>query len=253
MIDEVILGDCLQIMPWLDDKSIDMILCDLPYGVTRNAWDSIIPMEPLWSEYRRIIKDNGAIVLTSQQPFTTALINAAPDIFKYSMVWKKTCPTGFLNAKIQPLRIHEDVLVFYKQQPAYNPQKVKGDRYTATNSARNQKNYGAMNGTHETKSDGMRYPTTIIEFSNSNAEKEHPTEKPIKLFEYLIRTFTGGGDVVLDNCVGSGTTAVAAIRTGRHFIGMELNDEYYQVASQRVAEAMRKERPKTVLTDYLSI
>jgi site-specific DNA-methyltransferase (adenine-specific) len=228
-------GMCL-----IPDKSIDMILCDLPYGTTRCKWDTVIPFEPLWEQYERIIKDNGAIVLTASQPFTSALVMSRPKLFRYSMVWSKVRVTGHLNAKRMPLREHEDICVFYKKLGTYNPQMKQGTPHVRGPWGRHSRGtdvYGEFvdDSSRQYESD-LYYPTSIVTF-RSELKSIHPTQKPVPLFEYLIKTYTNEGDVVLDNCMGSGTTAVACINTKRNFIGFELNKEYWEIANRRVAEA----------------
>lgn len=225
--------DCLEGMRLIPDKSVDMILCDLPYGTTRNKWDSIISFDELWTQYERVIKDNGAIVLTAAQPFTSALVMSNPNLFKYELIWEKTQATGFLNAKKQPLRKHESILVFYNSQPTYNPQFTEGKPYTTkSNAGANKGNYGKFKD-NVTVNEGKRYPVSVLPFKNGG-KTEHPTQKPIELFEYLVKTFTNENEIVLDNCMGSGTTAVAAVRTNRRFIGFELEREYVEIANKRL-------------------
>lgn len=227
--------DCLSEggMALIPNKSIDMILCDLPYGTTRNKWDSIIPFDELWTQYERVIKDNGAIVLTAAQPFTSALVMSNPKLFKYELIWEKTQATGFLNAKKQPLRKHESILVFYKSQPTYNPQFTEGKPYTAkSNAGANKGNYKKFKD-NVTINDGKRYPVSVLPFKNGG-KTDHPTQKPTELFEYLIKTFTNESDVILDNCMGSGTTAVSALSTGRKFIGFETEPQYIEIANKRI-------------------
>jgi site-specific DNA-methyltransferase (adenine-specific) len=239
--------ECLDGMALIPDKSIDMILCDLPYGTTRNKWDSIIPFDKLWMHYERIIKGNGAIVLTAAQPFTSALVMSNPKLFKYEIIWEKTQATGFLNAKKQPLRKHESILVFYKSQATYNPQFTEGKPYVAkSNAGANKGNYGKFND-NITVNEGTRYPVSILQFKNGG-KTDHPTQKPVDLFEYLIRTYTNEGDVVLDNCIGSGTTAVAAAKANRNFIGFELESKYFQIANQRL-EALNDDAAERKLTE----
>jgi len=220
-------GDCLECMKEIPDESIDMILCDLPYGTTQNKWDSIIPLESLWSEYNRIIKPNGAIVLTSQGVFTAQLILSQPKLFKYKWVWEKSKPTNFLNAKKQPLRKHEDVCVFYKKPPVYNPQMTQGEPYNK-GIRKNQLSgsYGDFQPV-EVSSAGERYPTDIIYVKTAESEGEviHPTQKPVALGRYLIKTYTNPGDIILDNTFGSGSFLVAALLEGRNFIGIEKNED----------------------------
>ena len=217
----------------IPDKSIDMILCDLPYGTTHNKWDNVIPMEPLWKQYNRIIKDHGAIVLFSQMPFGASLIMSNPKMFRYEWIWEKNQAVGFLNAKKMPLRKHENILVFYKHLPTYNPQgliKLDEPIQKEGSANRNGKNYGVADKsfirTH------TNYPTDIITFSKDSGY--HPTQKPVDLLEYLIKTYTNEGDTVLDNCMGSGSTGVACVNTNRDFIGMELNEEYFKIACGRI-------------------
>lgn len=247
---EIYQGDCLEIMKEIPDESIDMILCDLPYGTTQNKWDSVIPLDLLWAEYERIIKPRGAIVLNSQGVFTAKLILSNEKLFKYKFVWVKSKSTNFLNAKKQPLRQHEDICVFYKRQPEYTPimfpaesydKGVRKDQYTGS--------YGDFKPVH-VKSEGERYPTDTIYCKTSESEKGgrvwHPTQKPVALGRYLIRTFTKKGDVVLDNCFGSGSYLVAAAMEQRRFIGIEKNDDvhlfkkevidYIDVARSRLRE-----------------
>ena len=230
---ELLNGDCLELMKNIPDKSIDMILCDLPYGTTHNKWDNVIPMESLWKQYNRIIKEHGAIVLFSQMPFGASLIMSNPKMFRYEWIWEKNQAAGFLNAKKMPLRKHENILVFYKHLPTYNPQgliKLDEPIQKKGSANRNGKNYGVADKsfirTH------TNYPTDIITFSKDSGY--HPTQKPVDLLEYLIKTYTNEGDTVLDNCMGSGSTGVACVNTNRDFIGMELNEEYFKIACERI-------------------
>ena len=231
-------GDCIELMKEIEGSSVDMILCDLPYGVTaRNKWDIIIPFGKMWEQYKRIIRDNGAIILTSTQPFTSMLIMSNQKMFKYEWIWEKPNGQGFLNAKKQPLRNHEQILVFYKSQPTYNPQFTEGKPYTCKQ-GKHGTNYGKRGKDVKevvTVNDGKRYLKTVKLF-NYDSLKLHPTQKPIALFEYLIKTYSNEGDLVLDNCVGSGTTAIACINTNRNFIGIELNKDYYEMAKKRIGE-----------------
>ena len=226
-------------MKRIDDKSIDMILCDLPYGATaRNKWDDVIPFELMWEQYERIIKDNGAIVLNAQQPFTSKLILSNPKMFKYCWVWSKSQVSGFLNAKKQPLREHEDICVFYKKQCTYNPQMVKGKMQlkrtggSSTNSIESSTNYNNFKAQPHYSDE--YYPKSILNFPLQRFKNGHPTQKPVALFEYLIKTYTNEGDLVLDNTIGSGTTAIACINTNRNHIGFELNEGYYNMAIDRI-------------------
>ena len=227
-------GDCLEIMPTLPASSVDLVLCDLPYGITRNKWDSEIPLAALWEAYKRVCK--GPVVLTAAQPFTSHAVMSNPREFKYSWIWRKEAGTGLLNAKKQPLRNHEDVLVFYATQPTYNPQWLHGKPYTCKKGGETS-NYNPS-GTVTTVSDGRRYPLTVVDFQRDR-NKVHPTQKPVALMEYLIRTYTNPGDTVLDNCMGSGTTGVACVNTGRSFIGIEKDPGYFTTASARIAAVQK--------------
>lgn len=276
LLNKVIQGDCLDVMHTIPNKSIDLILCDLPYGTTQNKWDSVIPLELLWAHYERIIKDEGAIALTGQGVFTAKLILSNEKLFKYKIVWIKSKPTNFLNAKIQPLRKHEDICIFYKKQPTYNPQMTEGepydkgyrkDQYTGS--------YGDFKPRH-VRSNGGRYPTDVIFFPEQDfpiedyiyiktAESEgkvyHPTQKPVELGRHLIRTFTNEGDIVLDNACGSGSFLLSAILENRNFIGIEKNEDvllhkvhpidYIKVCADRIEETLQKKRkeikPSTLL------
>lgn len=226
-------GDCLELMREIPDGSVDMILCDLPYGTTRNKWDSIIPLDELWAQYERVIKDRGAIVLTAQTPFDKVLGASNLQLLRYEWIWNKTVPTGHLNAKKMPLKEHENILVFYKRLPTYNPQGIKPYGKITTRGV-GTSNYGKFDS--DTLQENTNYPRSIQLFK-SEGGKYHPTQKPVALFEYLIRTYTIEGEVVLDNCIGSGTTAVAAINTGRQFIGIEKESEYVAIANERIAKA----------------
>lgn len=230
-------GDCLELMRDIPDGSVDMVLCDLPYGTTACSWDSIIPFEPLWEQYKRITKKNAAIVLTASQPFTSALVMSNPKMFKYSWVWKKSHGSGFLLAKKQPIRIVEDVVVFYQKPPVYNPQGLKpfGKRIKTRGFTEKSVygNLGAL-GKKEFVQEFTNYPTALLEIPSEKGL--HPTQKPVALFEYLIRTYTNPGETVLDNTAGSGTTAVAAERTGRRWICIERDPDYYLQACARVLD-----------------
>lgn len=223
-------------MKRMPDKSVDMILCDLPYGTTRNKWDSIIPLEPLWEQYERIIKDNGAIILTAQTPFDKVLGVSNLKLLKYEWIWQKTQGTGHLNAKKMPMKNHENVLVFYKKPPTYNPQMVGDEKRKVRRSGLHSKttNYGKFVEISESEYHG-RYPLSVQLFGRDNV-KLHPTQKPVPLFEYLIKTYTNEGETVLDNCIGSGTTAIACLNTNRNFIGFELDKEYFDIANKRIEE-----------------
>ncbi len=228
-------GDCLEVMKDIPDKSVDMILCDLPYGTTKCKWDTIIPFAPLWEQYNRTIKDNGAIVLFASQPFTTQLIYSNLKLFKYEIIWDKVNISNPMLAKKQPLKSHENICVFYKKQPTYNPQMEEGVAWKRGGSgAKNSKhNAFELNLERECVADktNKKYPKTIWKCSNSNRiDRLHPTQKPTKLLEHLIKTYTNEGEVVLDNCMGSGSTGVACVNTNRRFIGIELDEKYFNLA-----------------------
>lgn len=231
-------GDCLELMKDIPDKSIDMILCDLPYGTTKNKWDIVIPLEELWTQYNRIIKDDGAIALFSQMPFTASLVNSNIKMFRYEWIWEKDNGTGFLNANKIPLKIHENIEIFYKKTPVYNPQMRTGFKPYKTFSGRKTTNYGDFDRV-ETKSSGERYPIDIIKFKKDSGL--HPTQKPVALLEYLIKTYTNEGATVLDNCMGSGSTGVACVNTNRNFVGIELDEEYFNIAKERIEKCNKWE------------
>lgn len=249
LLNKVHAGDCLEVMQKIPSGSIDMVLCDLPYGTTQNKWDSVIPLDRLWYEYNRILKRKGVVVLTSQGVFTAKLILSNESFFKYKIVWEKSKPTNFLNAKKQPLRKHEDICVFYREQPTYNPQMTKGVAYNK-GVRKNQLtgSYGDFNPV-EVKSSGERYPLDVVYFKTAESEGPvyHPTQKPVELGRYLIRTFTNPGAVVLDNACGSGSFLVSAALEGRQFIGIEKNTDvhlfkkrtvdYIQICNERIEQA----------------
>lgn len=265
---QIFKGDCLRVMKDLDDNSVDMILCDLPYGTTQNKWDSVIPLDELWEQYRRIIKPKGVIALTSQGIFTAKLTLSNEKWFKYKFVWVKSKPTNFLNARRQPLRQHEDICIFYGSQPNYRPVMSKGEPYDkGTRKAQYTGSYGDFRPV-QVKSDGERFPTDTLYCKTAESEAGgrvwHPTQKPVALGRYLIRMFTEKGDVVLDNAFGSGSFLVAAALEGRRFIGIEKNEEvhlfkeeridYIKVAKKRLAEvenAMKKKEPPPPLFSAL--
>lgn len=240
-INKIHLGDCLELMNDIDDKSIDMILCDLPYGTTRCKWDTVIPFEPLWEQYERIIKDNGAIVLFAQTPFDKVLGASNLKLLRYEWIWEKTQATGHLNAKKMPMKAHENILVFYKNLPVYNPQKTIGHKpvhsYTKYVETQNNTNiYGRMDREITGGGNTDRYPRSIQKFSSDKQRvKLASTQKPVALCEYLIKTYTNENQIVLDNCMGSGTTAVAAIKTNRIFIGIEKDVNEWDKANRRVS------------------
>jgi site-specific DNA-methyltransferase (adenine-specific) len=224
-------------MKRIDDKSIDMILCDLPYGTTACSWDTIIPFEPLWSVYKRIIKDNGAIVLTASQPFTSKLVMSNLEMFKYEWIWEKQQGVNFLLANKQPLKIHENILIFSKKAIKYNPIMSKGSYYKSGKGTSGE----VTNNTKKVQTESnKRYPNTIISI---NSEKGlHPTQKPVALFEYLIKTYTNEGDTVLDNCAGSGTTAIACIKNNRNYILIEKEEKYCDIANKRIKQELSQGR-----------
>ena len=240
-INKLYLGDCLEVMKAIDDKSIDAIICDLPYGTTACKWDIVIPFEKLWQSYKRIVKDNGAIVLTASQPFTSALVMSNTDMFKCTWVWNKTKATNYVKARQMPMKYHEDILIFGKNKLIYNPQMETGKPYVkkAVSVAKegtvfvDTRKIGDIN-----INTGTRFPSSIIKISNDNHNSLHPTQKPVPLLEYLIKTYTNEGDLVLDNCIGSGTTAIAAINTGRNWIGIEKEQKYYDIAKKRISAHM---------------
>lgn len=263
----LLLGNCLDLMCGIPDGSVDMVLADLPYGTTHCKWDTVIPFPPLWEQYERVIKDNGAILLFSAQPFTTDLITSNRALFRYEIIWEKTQKTGFFNAKKMPLRAHENICVFYKKLPTYNPQmQTLSEEYikehlvplgrTRRNSDFKKTNGGAFGKVSKQKAekwaytdDGTRFPTDVIKFSNWNGtlfgkgqgnKAVHPTRKPTAILEYLIRTYTNEGETVLDNTMGSGSTGVACVNTRRNFIGMELELNYFNIAQERIREAQER-------------
>lgn len=261
-VNKIAQGDCLEVMQSIPDKSVDMVLCDLPYGTTQNKWDSVIDLDKLWAEYDRIVKDNGAIVLTSQGVFTAKLILSNEKIFKYKITWIKSKATNFLNAKKQPLRKHEDICVFYKKQPNYNPQMSEGEAYDkGYRKDQLTGSYGNFKSNH-VKSNGKRYPTDVVAYeeqsiddyvyvktAESEGKVQHPTQKPIELGRYLIKTFTNEGDIVLDNACGSGSFLLSAILENRNFIGIEKNEDgflhkkepidYIKVCTDRIEETLK--------------
>lgn len=259
-INQIHHGDCLDLMQAIPDGSIDMILADLPYGVTDCSWDIVIPLERLWGEYKRVIKKDGAVVLFGSQPFTTILIMSNLDWFRYDLIWQKDQPTGGLNANRMPLRNHEEVLVFYQNLPTYNPQKFnfqnarlklgEGNSISLNNKDPNRDIYGHTwcDSRYEWVETGKRYPLSVMHCSSKQrsvdnvhiTRKTHPTQKPVALFAYLIRTYTNPGELVLDNVAGSGTTAIAAIETGRDWLCIEKDKRFFQLAGERIKEKQRQ-------------
>lgn len=248
-------GDCLVAMAGIPNGSIDMILCDLPYGTTACAWDTIIPLDALWEQYKRIIRDDGAIVLTASQPFTSSLVMSNPKMFRHEWVYKKRCASNFAQAKYAPMKEHESVLVFGKAKPRYFPIKEQrqgtgaerakhpyslASRHKSGEFVANIK--GEVDLLNDAGNDALRYPSSVQEFNNRAAGDRglHPTQKPVALMEYLIKTYTLPGDTVLDNAMGSGTTGVACMNTNRRFIGIELDADYFKIAEKRIADAQNK-------------
>ncbi len=236
-------GDCLEIMPSIPDKSVDMILCDLPYGTTRNKADKRLPFVPLWKQYKRIIKDNGCIVLFAQSKFYIDLVQSNSRWFRYDLVWDKVLTTGFLNAKRMPMRQHEQIAIFYKKLPTYNPQFTQGKPLHGKGTAYKDKeltnnNYGKFNALEDTRKGSTdKYPTSILQVAKPHPSvAKHNTEKPIALLEYIIKTYTNEGETVLDNCMGSGSTGVACVNTNRNFIGIELQDKIFEIANKRIGD-----------------
>lgn len=234
----LMLGDCLELMKEIESGTVDMILCDLPYGTTCCSWDSVIPFEPLWAEYERVIKENGAIVLFAAQPFAAVLATSNLKLFRYEWIWEKPAATGFFNAHFQPLRAHENILVFYKAKPTFNPIKTFGhERKTAKRKDIGSEHYGKQVNIKSYDST-ERYPRSVQVFSSDKQKQAlHPTQKPVALCEYLIRTYTNEGETVLDNTMGSGTTGVACVNTGRAFVGIEQEQKYFEIAQERIAQA----------------
>lgn len=232
---KLIKGDCLAKMNDIPDRSIDMILTDLPYGRTSNSWDTVIPFPPLWEHYRRITKENAAIVLTASQPFTTDLINSARDLFRYELIWNKTKGGNFLLAKKQPMKSHENILIFYRSQPTYNPQKVT--RGAVRKKGGGKPSTSFPDAIPTVSYNNEYYPTSIIDASTgSRKDHYHPTQKPVPLMEYLIKTYSNPGDLILDSCMGVGSTGVAARNCDRDFIGIELDASYFAIAETRINE-----------------
>lgn len=253
--DLLILGDCLDVMRSIPNGSVDMVLCDLPYGVLNKGnegarWDSIIPFQPLWEHYKRIVKDNGAIVLFGTGMFTAKLMLSQPKLWRYNLVWDKVNPTGFLNSNRMPLRVHEDIVVFYKKLPKYHPQMIPYDVSMRHGKGKKFKSHASVNSTNcygaftqlDTAMRDERFPVSIIREKRKHDIKRHyhPTEKPVDLLRWLIRTYTDTGDLVLDNAMGSGSTCVAAKIENRHYIGIEKEKLYYDVALKRMESSMKE-------------
>ena len=230
-------GDCLELMKEIPDKSIDMILCDLPYGTTHNKWDNIISLDALWGGYERVIKDNGVIVLFGDGMFTANLMLSNPNMWRYNLVWDKQRGCDFLNANVKPLKSHEDICVFYKRKPTYNKQYWYSKPYRKTKNGSLSNNYGDRKEAYTESKDGKRNPLSILSFPR-DGKRIHPTQKPVAFLEYLIKTYTNEGETVLDNCMGSGSTGVACINTNRNFIGYELDEKYFEIAEKRLNECI---------------
>ena len=254
-------GDCLELMKDIPDESIDMILCDLPYGMTACKWDTIIPLDKLWEQYKRLIKDNGAIVLTASQPFTTYLISSNIDMFKYCWYWLKSKPNGWQHAKNRPMTKVEEVCVFSKapmghksqlgdRRMVYNPQGVESVGKKKVTEVAHGRMMGARpNQVGKEYEAFTGFPHNVLEYPNVIGKQTlHPTQKPVALFEYLIKTYTNEGEVVLDNCIGSGTTAIAALNTGRFFIGIEKEKKYVDIANKRIEEHKKNSRNADIST-----
>ena len=227
------LGDCLDILPTLPDDSIDMVMVDLPYGTTACKWDSIIPLDFLWEQYNLICKKNAAMLFTSAQPFTTTLASSNINNFRYEWIWEKPQGTNPMNAKVMPLKSHENILIFYRSKPTYNPQMWYSTPYSGFSSDTSKigEVYGNQQSKHRDNPEGSRYPKTVLKFKQEKGL--HPTQKPVGLMEYLIKTYTNEGDTVLDNTMGSGPTGVACVNCNRSFVGIEMDKKYYQISKER--------------------
>ena len=234
-------GDCLELLKEVPDCSVDAIICDPPFGTTDCSWDIRLPLDEMWTQFKRVTKRNAAIVLFSQLPFACDLINANRKNFRYEIVWEKSVPVGFFNANKMPLRCHENILVFYQQLPTYNPQFTSGKAYQRM---RNDVTDGVYQNRPRinTINDGRRYPRDVQRFNSQMGDKFHPTQKPVDLLEYLIKTYTNEGETVLDATMGSGSTGVACVNTNRRFIGFELDEKFFKTAQQRIEEALAKKR-----------
>ena len=243
-------GDCLELMNKIPDKSIDMILCDLPYGTTKNKWDSALPFDKMWEQYDRIIKENGCIALFADGMFMSDLMQSNKKLWRYNLVWDKELISGFLNANRMPLRSHEEICIFYKKLPIYNPQFTDGEPLHGMGTKFSQEknknnNYGNFdscnNPSAKRTGDTKKYPKSIVKFPRpASCVMIHPTQKPVELLEWLIKTYTNENDFVLDNCMGSGSTGVAAVGINRNFIGMELEEKYFNIAKERIESVNKK-------------
>lgn len=256
MIDTIINDDCFNVLPQIEDESIDMILCDLPYGVLDKrlfTWDECIDLDKLWQHYERIIKPNGAILFFTRQPFSAKVLMSNPSLYRYEIIWQKEKGSDFGNIRKKPLNAHENILVFYKHQPTYNPQMEEGKPYERhSQKTAGLQNYNRRDGEYHHSNTGYRYPVDVLKFSRDNIRGEgsslHPTQKPIALLEWLIKSYTNEGDTVLDPTMGSGSTCVAAKNTGRHYIGIEIDNGYYETAKAR----LDNQHAPTVQEEYSS-
>lgn len=247
---KLVQGDCLEVLKTLDANSVDLIACDLPYGITNNKWDEVISLEKLWPEYERVLAKNGVVVLTSKQPFTSMLIVSSNQYckelkFRYDIIWQKTIGSGQLNIKNQPLRTHEDILIFTKGNSTYNPQFSIGKPYKINRKMSKYKegNYNKQK-IHTSENNGFRHPKSVITISNPRIKGGHPTQKPLELMDYLIKTYSNEGDIVLDNCMGSGTTGVSCVNNNRNFIGIEKDEKYFAISLKRIKELEEIEKSK---------
>lgn len=243
-------GDCLDILPTIADNSVDMILCDLPYGATACKWDSIIPLDKLWNEYNRICKETAAMVFTAAQPFTTILASSNLDNFRYEWIWEKPQGTNPMNAKVMPLKSHENILVFYRKKPVYNPQMWYSTPYSGFSSetSRIGEVYGSAKSKHKDNPEGTRYPKTVLKYKQEKGL--HPTQKPVELMRYLIRTYSNKNNVILDNTMGSGTTGVASILENRNFIGIENDEKYFSIAKERIETTEENNKKSNLLETF---
>ena len=240
---QLLLGDCLEKMKEIPDGSVDMVLCDLPYGTTACKWDAVIPFAPLWEQYRRVCKPNAALVFTASQPFTSALVMSAVDGFKYEVIWEKDKPSDFALAPRRTMKYHESILVFSWGRETYNPQMMLGvPNHSVGKGIRRKTNESGANTSVVTnKTDGWKHPKSVMRF-NREPKPVHPTQKPIALMEYLTKTYTNPGELVLDNTMGSGTTGVACVNTGRQFVGIERDETYFKIAQERI-ESAKSQKP----------
>jgi site-specific DNA-methyltransferase (adenine-specific) len=239
MPNNVYLGDCLEVMKEIEDHSIDMILCDLPYGITSCKWDTLIDLDALWKQYKRIIKKGGAVILTATMPFGAKLIMSNPKWFRHEVIWEKDNCSSPLQANKMPLRVHENILVFCESKTIYNPQKTKGKPYSFTHLKRTFKNQRDTTlRTPKINESGDRYPRSVLKFQKDYGKSIHSTQKPVALFEWIIKTYSNEGSLILDNCSGSGTTAIASINTNRNYIMIERDEKYYDLSQKRIEKHM---------------